>query len=292
MHIRRFVDLALVIVAIAPSTARGQVVPLTSKHSVDAPPEVPAGAAATDSTQDCSKISRQVRRSYKFWGVAQTPRAAEAYFGKKGTSVGGNSALAISDSAATLYTEVISDYTPTALGLGYARIGLGLAVAKAKSDKDSAALDAQKLLGAGGNAIVYGALPLFHYESRARTCAMSRLDLLFVPRVGGQLPEMGSTSNDREWTGDMGAEGHWTFLTVGQNFQFFTNARAARLGGDKDFIKRVRNDSSSAAFWYGRLEFGVDLIGKFRFSIERFVAGPHELLQHKTAVRFQLIETS
>lgn len=286
-----------------PSHLSAQIIPLSTQGGAVTPPRG-AGAKSDSAVApvNCSESSSQVRRYFRFWRVSNNLRQAKSYFASSGRDYASTSALSVTEKAATIYSEAVSDFMPLPLRLGYGRIGMGFAAAaqnEAAADEKPAGeataekpqvKELQQLLGSAGNALAYLAVPLVHYESTARTCANSRVDLLFAPRIGTFIPALGGSANGTGLLTDLGWEVQMVSITVSQQFRFFGVARAGRFAGLNDSTASGLSLGKQRHFWYSRAEVGVELGGRVRVSATRFPAGPSELMKAPTQVQVQLIQ--
>lgn len=293
----RGATIAAVAVMLAAPRLEAQLVPLITGKSVEAPggPD-----SVTVTVPACARHSDWRHRSLRYGDVTNSLRQAQAYFSSQGFEVGHSLAYTTSSATTAVYTELASDFLYIGGPLGYSRIGFGGMVVDSKAAKEGegeAAVEEKKaqsaldtFLAGGGNAVLFLATPFLHYESRAGGCADTRLDLLFVPRVGANIPEINSGAPATTGVMDLAFELQWVAVSVGQTFRFYGTARGGWARGSKEFYAGLGlADDEAKPFRYSRWELGLDIKGTLRISAARMGGGPASLMKGPAVVQVQVI---
>jgi hypothetical protein len=227
-----------------------------------------------------------------YWPFLEVHNQAEAeeFFGP--LKVGNAIALTLGDEPGALYTELLSDNLWIASRVGFARIGFSAQVA---ADADTTKPAVTQFFQGGGNAILYGAMPLFswlnYYGGRAdEKQLIRRLDMYFTGALGADVPKMGSDGIVSAGSGRLGvgAQGHWA---AHKNvFRFFAQGNGNWVKGFSDgfYENLLSTPAENKAFFSGSVTVGVDLAELVRAGV-RISGSTLDGLGQKPQFTFQMI---
>lgn len=171
------------------------------------------------------------------------------------------------NSAGTLYSELLSDYT------GLWRISLGSAITASSDDEDddeteedvASVKDIQNFFVGGGNIIAKGSLPiLLIYNTKYRHTRNTGVYL--VPKAGVSFPAFGTSSDDPTWNLDLGVEGEVFGGGVNNEIGFYGRVRVAAVWASQDFTKQLLADDRRL-FGYGQANVGTLLKEKVYINV-------------------------
>lgn len=257
---------------------------------------IPSHSTAQLSTLSRGGITKE--SSWQRFPVATTAEEADSLFGASGFEAVSSVGLAFSGGDGAFYSEFLTDNLAVAMRLGYGRIGFGAFVQSKSQDESTPPGDdqivaetaAERFLAAGGNAMMYYAVPLFVYgagfnESDEKTIG---LQFMLFPRVGFDVPALSAGRSDFNGNLDIGATVSAQLLSDEKVFNVFGSVRAGwvPLASDQFFKNLNRED----AFAYASGEAGVVLRDFVRISVRAPLSGPSALMRRAPAtISIQLI---
>lgn len=197
--------------------------------------------------------------------VLATATEAKAYFGGDNKLAVDNVAFSFSKSGATLFAEFLSDYVDFGNPIGFARIGFGALINSGKSTENTLT----QFMSGGGNGMMYLYLPVVSQSFPKARTEKARASLIFLPRIGMDIPTLNASIANPGYNADLGFEGQGLAASYNRVFQFFALVRLSAVFGSNDFYTNMGLPEGQKAFPMGRWTFGVDLNGALRISVTK-----------------------
>jgi hypothetical protein len=214
-------------------------------------------------------VERKVRR---FFPIEDTS-SARGYFHSSGLATLQNVSLSATTGRFSIYTELVSDYMKIAGTLVRVSLGGQLVSVDSTDAGDSTAPAIQRFFGAGGNALLNFAVPVFVHimdDSFAR----SMFTVIFSPKVALDLPAMNADAKKATGNIDIGFDMLGFFPSVAEKFRFSFQPRVSWVVGSKDFY---RNLGIGHSFGFGKLSVGIDVNDAIRICGAKAFFGPREI---------------
>lgn len=226
--------------------------------------------------------------------VARTPSDSDSLFGASGFEAISSGGISIIDGSSAFYSEFLVDNLAVFARLGYGRVGFGTLIQSKKvgvsaQDEENGieAIEietaAERFISAGGNAIIYYALPIFAYGASINNEVETiKSQIILMPRIGFDLPALSAGTATASGNLDLGITMNIQAISVRRIFNLFGTIRAGwvPLASD-DFYENLDLDSS---FSYATLEGGVVLAEIFRISVRNAIAGPKSITSNSPAI--------
>jgi hypothetical protein len=200
------------------------------------------------------------------WGRLRLLTAAQAdsFFG--GLAVGRSIGVSVGEDQASLYTELLSDNLFLSQGLGYARMGMSIQASSAKDDEEVTTVD--QFFQAGGNAILWTAVPLsvwhnFRVTSPTERVPFRHLTSLATLGLAADVPELNSAENSEgAASARLGVQGDFSWGTNRGIFGLFAHADAGLVQGlTGTFYSNLTGDEDRhrVPFLAGSAVLGIDM---------------------------------
>ncbi len=243
----------------------------------------PLSAAAQVATLARGGITKE--SNLTLFPVATSPAEADSLFGANGfeavTSVG----LTFSAGDGAFYSEFLSDNLAVFAKLGYGRVGFGALVQSKDVSEDSGAGEtdvvaetaSERFLAAGGNGVIYYAVPVAAYGAGFNEQDKTvQAQLMLSPRLGLDIPSLSAGTSAFNGNLDLGMTLSTQLLSHRGVFNFFGTLRAGWVAWASDEF--YANLGRESGFAYGSIEGGVILQDLIRIGVKGAFAGPRELL--------------
>lgn len=212
------------------------------------------------------------KRRLKAAPILKTSKDAQAFFGQSPDEAGAvvdNVSFSHSAEGTSLFAEFLSDYLY--LGkLGYGRIGFGALVNAAK---DQSQTTLSQFMSGGGNGMLYLFLPIastYNPQANQRSNEILRANLIFLPRLGLDIPALNTAIINPGYNADVGLEVQALMASESKLFQFFGSMRGSIVVGSTSFYQNLGLGATDVQpFPTARYAFGVVLNRLIRISFSR-----------------------
>jgi hypothetical protein len=139
----------------------------------------------------------------------------------------------------SIYNELYVDYAgPVRVGFGALLSNTQVNVASTTADPTLVQKDAiQKLIGGGSNGIVSLSYPLLNIQSNDNRF---NVKMHVSPKVGFDIPAVGTSSTDPAYNWDMGMDGSIYYTGVLNVLTFYSSFRFGKIGGSDNFYSNLK----------------------------------------------------
>jgi len=169
-------------------------------------------------------------------------------------------------------------------------------VVSASETGDTVEKNVDRLLAGGGNAVLNLGLPVFGMSTSPISCpgpqpagasttvpavrrraAQFSSEVLLAPRLGLDLPALGTAKEDPDVNLDLGVDARVSFQGALDVLSAFAQLRFARVFGSDEFYRGLSLDPEDGPFGYGQATMGVVLQRKVVLSYSLPVYAPPEI---------------
>jgi hypothetical protein len=181
-----------------------------------------------------------------------------------------NSLLSFSSDGgkASLYNELYADY------FGAIRFGFGALISNKQQITDSVTVQnaegkkedaVQRLLGGGGNGVINLSYPLLNVDN-GNGFAMK---LGLAPKLGLDIPKIGTEKNDYAVNYNLGAEGTIYYSGANDIITIYSTFRFAGIGGNGVFYNNL-DKTDKKVFGFHQVSVGLGITSSFRLSYNHY----------------------
>jgi len=151
-----------------------------------------------------------------------------------------------------MYSELVAG------NIAVFRVSFG-AMISAHDDRDQQEEALQKLVGGGGNSVLNIYYPLLYKTGKY-------IDLYWqlAPKFAGDIPALGSTTDNVTGNINLGSEFYLDISTEDKALNFFAYVRGGYIMGSKGFYENLNIDNKGLLF--GQINFGFTLNKNIRIS--------------------------
>ncbi|MBL7979757.1 MAG: hypothetical protein JNN12_15580 [Bacteroidetes Order II. Incertae sedis bacterium] len=280
--------LTILFLSLSAILCRAQIAPqaLKSKPELEKEEALLEDVLEDPAQGDSPKMEERDKKPGRKAVLATLPDAKNYFGGETGAAVD-NVSFSLSKNGATLFAEFLSDYLFLGKTLGYGRIGFGALV---NTGQDSTKTTMAQFLSGGGNGMMYLYVPIVTKSAFHERYEMARVSLVFLPRVGLDIPALNAAITNPGYNADIGFEAQGLLLSVSKTFQFFAQTRLSAVLGSDDFYRHLGLTSKQFhPFVSGRWTFGVDLNSLIRISVTNAFLEPKRSQQSPVILSVQLI---
>lgn len=264
-------------------------------QSLELPPQLKRASNASSGDSPELAAEAVLKKTREVWKMPVLPDSARArtFFGATHFTSVDNVAFSITPNGSALFAEFMSDYLYLGKKIGYARVGFGgLVETQRKNDapEDNAQTTFTQFLSTGGNGMMYVLIPLSKVSSYHDGYELMRASLLFLPRIGVDIPALNGAIVNPAYNVDSGIEAQAMMRSASKVFQFFGQVRTSFVFGSDDFYRNIGLlQAQQKPFFLGRWTAGVDLASLIRVSITKAFINTADFQESPTILSVQLI---
>jgi hypothetical protein len=219
-----------------------------------------------------------------------TTEQAQCFWARRGGDYLTGALITAKDDRGAVGLSVIEDY------LWPVRFALNSVIAASEAG-DTVKKNVDRLLAGGGNAVFGLAWPLLGLSSTAVACpapgaaagaasatpgvrrniTQFSSELILAPRLGVDLPALGTAKEDPDVSFDLGVDARVSFQGAQDLLSVFAQARLSRVFGSDEFYEGLSLDPNDGPFGYGQATLGVVLQRKVVLSYSLPIYAPKEI---------------
>ncbi|MGK6353188.1 hypothetical protein [Parapedobacter sp. DT-150] len=164
---------------------------------------------------------------------------------------------------ASLFNELYADY------YGFLRVGFGALISNRQAasgngedeNSEETKKDAtQRLLGGGGNGVFNVSYPILD----AMPTDLFSIKLHAAPKVGIDIPTLGTSSDNVAYNINAGLEGSVFYSGVLEVLTLYSNFRFAKVSGNSLFYSNLGREGDKRSFYFHQVSFGIAISSAFR----------------------------
>lgn len=192
-------------------------------------------------TTDDNNETHLLKESNKFWQLSAP---------EEGFKLFKSNVFQFQSNEVNFYTELVSDK------IGAFRVSLGSHINSAKENtvEDQTI---ESLLNGGGNGVLNATTIIGHGKNSWGTLCFA-----FNPKLGFQLPALGSLSNEATFNFQFGGQMYIDVFGENENLKLFSILSAYEIIGSNDLYENL--DIKSKPFFLSQINFGIIIKNQWR----------------------------